>query len=450
MRDAGHEVIACAGEPYPTAIETLHSWGVKFVPIRLSRAGMRPWEDLQTFFELNRIIRELRPDIVLAYTIKPVIWGGLAARFASACKNKHNTETMEDQSGRGQLLTTTNNRKFFPQNELKTFSLITGLGYAFMGERTFKARLTGWVAKHLYRLGIKSNQKVFFQNPDDKREFLDQELVDEARCVVVSGSGVDIDHYKDECKHPSILEDGINKQIERSASKREEKVCFLLIARLLWDKGIGEYVQAARLILNAQGNSNSFPQNSIPTLSRFLLVGKLDPNPSSVNQDELDKWIHEGTIEYLGYLEDVRPAYEKCSVYVLPSYREGTPRTVLEAMAMGRPIITTDAPGCRETVKKRDENDREDDKAEVGNETRKFGSCDNDGWTRMGKLKIGANGILIPPKDAAALAEAMRFFIQNPEEIMKMGQESRRYAEDRYDVHKVNEVMMRQMGLIRS
>jgi glycosyltransferase involved in cell wall biosynthesis len=177
------------------------------------------------------------------------------------------------------------------------------------------------------------------------------------------------------------------------------KPVFLLIARLIGDKGIREFVQAAQLI-----------QRSYPDC-RFLLVGGLDSNPDAISQIELDDWIHNGMVEYLGRLDDVRPAIARASVYVLPSYREGTPRSVLEAMAMGRAIITTDAPGCRETV------------------------------------IDGENGFLVPVKSVDALVDAMTRFIEDPDLAVRMGKRSREIAEEKYDVHKVNAVMLKEMGI---
>jgi glycosyltransferase involved in cell wall biosynthesis len=176
-------------------------------------------------------------------------------------------------------------------------------------------------------------------------------------------------------------------------------VRFLFIGRLLGDKGVREYAQAAHLL------KISHPQ------VQCALVGWIDSNPNAINQAELDGWVADGSIEFLGRLSDVRPAIEACSVYVLPSYREGTPRTVLEAMAMGRAVITTDAPGCRETV------------------------------------VDGDNGFLVPVKTVDALADAMARFINDPDLAFRMGQRGRQLAEDKYDVHKVNAVMLKEMGL---
>lgn len=382
----GHNVTACAGEARGDITQMLTSWGVGFRPVNLARAGINPLGDLRTCRQLYRVIQQENPDIVLAYTIKPVIWGGIAARLARVPR---------------------------------IYSLITGLGYAFMqhaeaaanipasspsGQFTAwsqffkspsrtrcpaKQRMASCVAKHLYKRSLKYSRKVFFQNPDDRAEFASAGLVGLDKTVVVNGSGVDIAHF--------------------APTPPPEKPIFLLVARLLADKGVREYADALRML------------NGV---DKGLLVGNLDPNPASISQATLDAWIDGGIIDHLGHLDDVRKAYEQCSVYVLPSYREGTPRTVLEAMAMGRPIITTDAPGCRETVR-----------------------LAGGGQSAADKLKIGANGILIPPRDAGTLAAAMRFFIDHPGQIAIMGRESRRYAEERYDVHKVNAVILKEMSL---
>ena len=196
---------------------------------------------------------------------------------------------------------------------------------------------------------------------------------------VVSGSGVDVTGY--------------------SVAPLPDKPCFLLIARLLGDKGVREYAQAAQLVKTV------YPEVV------FRLVGWIDDNPDAITQRELDQWVDSGLLEFLGRLDDVRPAISGCSVYVLPSYREGTPRTVLEAMAMGRPVITTDAPGCRETVIDRD------------------------------------NGFLVPVKDVQALADAMIKMIDSRGLVSKMGERSRQIAETKYDVHKVNALMLEGMGI---
>jgi glycosyltransferase involved in cell wall biosynthesis len=218
---------------------------------------------------------------------------------------------------------------------------------------------------------------------------------------VTNGSGVDLDHYADD---------------PLTAASAPESIVFLLIARLLRDKGIVEYVDAARRL------KGRYPG------ARFQLVGFFDVNPAALTRQEVDAWVREGVIEFAGETTDVRPFLRNCDVYVLPSYREGTPRTVLEAMATGRPVITTDAPGCRETV------------AIPG---------DRPARSASGVLE-GLNGFLVPVRNSAALAEAMERFIVAPDLIATMGRYGRDYAEQRYDVHRVNDVVLSGMNLART
>ena len=327
----------------------LHSLGVVTHDISMRRTGMNPLSDLLALFSIWKLMRCVKPNYFLGYTIKPVIYGNLAA-----------------------LLAGVPNR----------FALITGLGFAFLGgEAGARSKLRALV-QGLYRIALKNVDTVFFQNPDDEKLFRDFRILStKANSCVVNGSGVDVSQFW-------VAPLDLNKPVK-----------FLLIARLLGDKGVREYVAAAVVI------KKSFP-NVV-----FDLVGWIDENPDSITQTELDAWVSAGTVNFLGKLTDVRPAINDCFVYVLPSYREGTPRTVLEAMAMGRAVITTDAPGCRETV------------------------------------VDGDNGYLVPIKDPVPLATAMLRFIENPELIKEMGQRSRVIAEEKYDVHKVNEQMLMGMGL---
>lgn len=325
----------------------LEALGITLHEIGLKRTGTNPVADLATVAELWRLMRSVRADYVLGYTIKPVIYGSLAAWLAGV-----------------------------PER----FALVTGLGYAFTGEASGRRGLLRKLIQRLYRFGLSKSRKVFFQNPDDEVLFRQLGLlpVDVPSCVV-NGSGVDVADY--------------------ALAPLMDKPSFLLIARLLGDKGVREYVQAAQMV-KAQH----------PDVV-FRLVGWIDDNPDAISQQELDEWVSTGTLEFLGKLADVRPAIADSNVYVLPSYREGTPRTVLEAMAMGRPVITTDAPGCRETV------------------------------------TDGDNGFLVPVKAVDELAAAMVRFIEEPMLVHKMGDRSRRVVEQKYDVHRVNEFMLAEMGL---
>lgn len=317
--------------------------------ILLQRTGMGPLADILGLIGLWRLIRRVRPNLVLAYTVKPVIYGLLAARFAGVSRR---------------------------------MALITGLGYAFIGQSPSRRALAKLVGV-LYRIALLGAERVFFQNQDDCRLFQTLKLVRPGQSEVVNGSGVDLVHFAPSTPPPAC-----------------EPFEFLLIARLLADKGIREYVEAARLVKQRHPST------------RFALVGPPDSNPAAIGVDEVAKWHAEGVIEYLGPLEDVRPALQRCLVYVLPSYREGMPRTVLEAMAMCRPIITADVPGCRETVVE------------------------------------GLNGYLVPPKDAEKLANAMLRFVRDPSLASRMGAASRKIAEDKYDVQRVNQQMLGAMGLL--
>jgi glycosyltransferase involved in cell wall biosynthesis len=330
-------------------ISELHSLGVITHDISMQRTGMNPLSDLFALFSIWKLMRRVKPNYFLGYTIKPVIYGNLAA-----------------------LLARVPNR----------FALITGLGFAFIGEEGGARSKLRALVQGLYRFALKHVNTVFFQNPDDEKLFRDLRILSStANSCVVNGSGVDVSQFE-------VAPLNLNKPIR-----------FLLIARLLGDKGVREYVSAAAEI------KKSFPDTV------FDLVGWIDKNPDSITQTELDAWVSAGTVNYLGRLSDVRPTISECSVYVLPSYREGTPRTVLEAMAMGRAVITTDAPGCRETV------------------------------------VDGDNGYLVPMKDSESLVTAMLKFIENPELVIEMGLRSRIIAEEKYDVRKVNEQMLMGMGL---
>lgn len=258
------------------------------------------------------------------------------------------------------------------------YALITGLGYTFQNSQ--HKNFPQYLAQLLYALGLKSAKKVFFQNPDDRDLFKAKGfLLPRTPAIVVNGSGVNLDRFK-VAPYPS-------------------KITFLLLGRLIEAKGIKEFVEAACIL-----------ESSCPNV-RFQLAGNFEEGVDSISKYQIESWQRDTCVEYLGNLQDVRPALAETSVYVLPSWREGTPRTVLEAMAMGRPIITTDVPGCRETV------------------------------------KDGHNGFLVPIRNPRLLAEAMRKFFDNPELIEIMGRRSRLIAEQKYDVHKVNQVFLNKMDL---
>jgi glycosyltransferase involved in cell wall biosynthesis len=350
LRDNGHSVwVAAPGLSEDVSTQhTLASLGITGRDVFLSRTGVNAFADLRSLVELVRLMWAVRPDVVLTYTIKPVIWGTMAARFAGVARR---------------------------------VCLITGLGYAFTGEAKGKRRIIQWIARTLYRWALARATLVFFQNPDDRQVFRDLGLLlDRVPSQVVNGSGVDTEIFA----HTPLP---------------ESPTRFLMIARLLGDKGVREYAAAAAIV-----------RVQAPHV-QFDLVGDFDSNPDSIRKDELEEWCKAGHLNWLGHLEDVKPAIKRSHVYVLPSYREGTPRTVLEAMSIGRAIVTTDAPGCRETTVP--------------------------GW----------NGFLVPVADPDALAASILQFVNRPGLIERMGQASRQRAEDKYDVRKVNAVMLSAIGL---
>jgi glycosyltransferase involved in cell wall biosynthesis len=392
----GLKVFAAADGWDEEVAAELREWGVLYCPIRMARAGINPLTDMKTLWDVIRLVRQVKPDAILSYTIKPVIYAGLAARFCGV---------------------------------ERVFSMIEGLGRAFMPHESFSHMLSSFVAKGLYRIGLLGSKRVFFLNPDDLNQFVKEGYITIQKTVLLNGIGIDLAYYPSE-------------QLPDYSCFR-----FLMIARLLKDKGVREYIEAARIIRQRYGNVEC------------VLAGDLDENPSSIKQAELEAWRRDGIVRHVGYIKDVRPVIRDCHVFVLPSFREGTPRTVLEAMATGRAIITTDVPGCRETVRGKDECEVQKSEA-IDQQSWMRGQGGSSQWSEVGgqqptannlkrtPMKIGRNGILVPPKDVDSLVKAMEFFVRNRDQIAVMGRESRRYAEERYDVHKVNAEMMKAMGLL--
>ncbi len=358
----GHLVWGCAKGSDPEVEEGLSLLDVSYLPITVQRTGLNPFTDICSLWQLIQVMKNIQPDVVLAYTIKPVIYAGVAARICQVPK---------------------------------IYSLITGLGHAFMAKAGLRHRFVHQAARRLYAFSLKYSTKVFFQNPDDISDFVGMGIVPKEKTVLVNGTGIDLDHYAFESL-PKLP-------------------VFILVARLLADKGVREYAAAARQI------KQLYPE------TRCLLVGDLDNNPSSIRREELERWINEGAIEYLGYQKDVRPALRSASVCVLPSYyREGVPRTLLEAMSMGRAVITSNAPGCRETVNM------------PAGVTLEKASQEN---------IQGENGFLVPVKNVAKLVQAMEVLIVKPQLRAEMGIASRRFAEHKFAVQKINQVLLQEMGL---
>lgn len=346
--ELGYKVIAFTPNlniNHKQKINGLHP-NVSVVEYHLNRVGLNPLKDLYSLVDLYNKLDKTNPDYIFAYTIKPVIYSSIISRFI---------------------------------NTKGVYSLIPGLGYAF-NENDYKSKFINKIAVNLYKFSLKNNDKVFFQNPDDRNLFINKKLINKRKSALINGSGVDIDKFYQ--TKPQI-----------------KKMNFLIMARLLKSKGIKEYIEAAKIIKNNYSNVE------------FTILGSPGKGPDAFDMNIIDKANQNNIINYLGRQEDVKPYIKDCSVYILPSYREGTPRSVLESMSMGKPIITTDVPGCRETV------------------------------------MDGLNGFLIPPKNYKALAEKIEYFIKNKNEVIKMGEKSRKIVEEKYDVHKVNESIIKEMNL---
>lgn len=373
LQQLGHEILTWAGDPDPHTTTWLKQHHIPFQSLPCQSGQVHPSQDVRLLLSLLHRFRRYRPDCVLSYTIKPVIYGSWAAHL---------------------------------QSIPNIFSIITGLGSALAPLHS--SRTSAWLPATLsamYRHSLSYNRGVFFQNPDDLAWFRERKLLAPTTSTFcIAGSGVDLNHFVPQ-PIPSLIPSQAFSSVSPVLSAASSAVApqplrFLLMGRMLYDKGIAEYVQAARYL-----------KMRYPAV-HFGLLGPLHPHPSAIPAAVIQQWTADGVIEYFGLQQDVRPFLAQASVYVLPSYREGTPRSVLEAMATGRPIITTDTAGCRETV------------------------------------QHGYNGYLVPVRDVPALVSAMEQMIQHPERIPVMGQHSLELVRRRFDVRQVNTDILQGMGLL--
>lgn len=340
-----NQVIVCVPNASASIIRELDIMGVEYKNVQLARTSLNPFYDIKLLYNLYKLFKYLQPDQVFTYTSKPIIFGTYAARLAGIKQN---------------------------------FAMITGLGSYFI-YNDLKSRCVRSIMQLMYKLALKFNTKVFFQNRDDVADFRKFKIFnDPARTVMINGSGVNLKYFP-------VL------------PLPDATIRFLMVARFIRAKGIYEYLAAAREI------KQQYPQ------VEFLLVGWQDNKSEALDTMVLQTYLDDNTVKNLGKLSDVRPALAQASIFVLPSYREGTPKSVLEAMATGRAIITTDVPGCRETV------------------------------------TDGDNGFLIPAQNVAALRGAMEKFILNPSLIAQMGQRSREVATSKFDVNIVNNIILTAM-----
>lgn len=349
MLAQGHEVHVAAPDLKGELRTKLIKFGAIVHDTPLDRQGAGVIPDLDYLRRLTKLFREVAPGLVITYTIKPNIWGAVAGSHTGT----------------------------------RCVALVTGLGIVFTDTGKvddLKSRVMKFMVRRLYRHAAKRNWRLVFQNPDDIADFEAAGcLINRSKVRMINGSGIDLEHFV--------------------AAPLPEEPNFLMIARILGAKGVREYGRAAVEVKKTHPSA------------RFRLVGYFDQGPDAISEFELNEWM-DGGLEYLGPSGDVRPHLSASRIYVLPSYREGTPRSVLEAMATGRPIITSDAPGCREPV------------------------------------DHGVNGYLVPVRNPETLAARMRDMIDDPAGTAVMAQESLRIAREKYDVRKVNRQLMGHLGLL--
>ena len=350
MRKAGHEVVAVAPDDDPKVRARLAEMGVRFRTVPMARTGTNLFADLNTISGYAKLLREEAPDRVVAYTQKPIIYGGIACRIAGV-------------------------KRFY--------ALMSGLGYLF-SEAASGRRLLKSVFCRLYRAGLKRAERIFVFNSDDRPDMIAAGIVDPSSPVLeVPGSGVDLERFV----HAPLPEGPLH---------------FLMIGRLMRDKGIWEYAEAAQAIAARHPDV------------RFSLIGRIEPsNPTGLQEADLQRLKRDYPVDLIDETDDVPAFLAKCHVFVLPTYyREGLPRTILEALAVGRAIVTTDMPGCRDAV------------------------------------TDGVNGFLVAPRDAQSLTQAMEKLVADEGLVRQMSKRSRQLAEDVYDVRRVNHLLMQEMELL--
>lgn len=347
-----HTVYAFTSEYSNDDLDKVRALGAEPVTYQLSRGGLNPFADIRSLFELTSKLKKIQPDIVLSYFAKPVIYGTLAGKWAKV--------------------------------SIK-IGMLEGLGYTFTeqpeGQNT-KTKLVKSIQTLLYRLSLPYLDKMIFLNPDDSKDLLEANNILVKKVEILGGIGLNLKDYPYTPKKVAAL------------------LNFLFVGRLLKEKGVHELFSAIKIV------KKKYP-NVI-----FTILGEIDhANMGALKQTELDEYVQSGLINYIGYVPNVKDYIIESDVFILPSYREGVPRSTQEAMAIGRPIITTDVPGCRETV------------------------------------VDGVNGFLVPKWNPEVLAGKMMYFIEHPEQVTIMGNESYKIAVEKFDAEKVNQKLFEILGL---
>lgn len=351
--ELNHEVYAFTSEYKEDDLSKIRALGATPIPYRLSRGGLNPLNDIKATLSLAKKIKSLQPDLVFSYFSKPVIFGTWAAKLA---------------------------------NTPKIIGMLEGLGYTFTEQpegTTYKTKIIKNIQIGLYKLALPKLDTLIFLNPDDPDDLLQKHTIKVNNVEILGGIGLNLENYP-----------------YSHTPDTERDIRFLFIGRLLKEKGINEFISAAKKV------KKLYPKVT------FTVLGAIDnANPGALQEDELERLISSNIIEYPGHVNNIVEWIANSHVFVLPSYREGVPRSTQEAMAIGRPIITTDVPGCRETV------------------------------------IDGLNGFLIEKWNPDALAKKMIYFIENPEKIEEMGLESYKIAQEKYDANKVNKRLLKILGV---
>jgi len=336
LQKQGYHVVAIA--PKDIYSHKLVDSDIDYYEIKINNMGTNLFEDTKLTYDYYRLFKKIRPDILLLYTIKPNIYGSIAAKMLN----------------------------------IPVISSITGLGTVFLHDN-----LSSKIAKILYKITLKIPRKVFFENPYDESIFIEQGFVKKNKVIRIPGAGINTNEYV---------------PMENSDFDARSQPKFLFIARLVKDKGLLEYIEAIRLL------RIQYPD------TEFAILGPYYPgNPTAITQNEMEKWVKEGIVDYLGESEDVRPIISRYDCIVLPSYREGLSRVLLEAASMAKPIVTTNVPGCRDVV------------------------------------EDGINGFLCKKQDAQDLADKIGKIIQlTNEERMEMGKKGREKVVKEFDEPLVN------------
>lgn len=348
----GHTVYAFTSEYSYGDLEKVKALGAEPITYKLSRGGLNPFADIQSMLELINKFKKIQPDIVFSYFAKPIIYGTVAAKIAKV--------------------------------PIK-IGMLEGLGYTFTDQpegQTIKTKLVKSIQILLYKISLPFLDKLIFLNPDDPKDLLEKNHITVKKVEILGGIGLSLEDYP-----------YTPKQIQLPLN-------FLFIGRLLKEKGVYELIAAIKIIKQRYPNTV------------FTILGAIDhANMGALKQSELEEYIKTGLIHYVGYVSNVKDYIIDSDVFILPSYREGVPRSTQEAMSIGRPVITTDVPGCRETV------------------------------------IDGLNGFLVPKWNVEILAEKMMYFIENPQQVTIMGNESYKIAVEKFDAEKVNQKLFEILGL---